>query len=186
MPREGGKLACRPELPISLGMMQATKPLILTTCLLLVILIGGCASTTNEITDPFYEGTGAWPYWPTSMRLHPLSRLVFTEGDEENCTLEARVEFSDRDQNISKVAGKIKLTLFDQDASGLVGEFIESWDINLEDLDENRRHFDDITRTYLFRLKLLKSKLRKRMELVAICNTADGKRFNASIALSLD
>lgn len=120
-----------------------------------------------------------WPYWPLSMRFHPLTRFV--ESEQENLTLlEARLEFADRDDDISKCYGVVTLRLYDLPVLGESGELLSSWEVDLRDLETNRGHFDDITQTYLIRLEVETTKLTERMELFAKFDSEEGRSFNGS------
>ncbi len=84
----------------------------------------------------------AWPFQPTSMRIHPLTRLV--RSDEGKLQIEIRVEFRDSDDHPTRGVGLIDLFLV------LDGRPAQRWSYDLDDLKENRRRYDDITRTYRF------------------------------------
>lgn len=90
-----------------------------------------------------------WPYWPRSMRVHPLTRIVTAEGSEP--VIEARVEMRDRDGHLTKGRGRLRLDLHDA-SDETPGGTIAEWNLDLRDLDFNRERFDDVTFTYLFRL----------------------------------
>lgn len=161
---------------------MSSPPLRITTLLVLLSLGGGCTPTAEVIPETFTQNEGVWPFWPMSMRFHPLTRLVIKEN-EVKCTLEARVEFKDLEEDISKALGQMNIKLYEMHSDGASGEFIENWDIDLENRKDNRTQYSVITRTYLFRLKLDIDKLRENMVLVAKFNSADGQVFDASIPL---
>ena len=163
-------------------LMMFKTPLRFTTLLVLLSFGYGCNTTEEAIPETFTQGEGVWPFWPMSMRFHPLTRLVIKEN-EVKCTLEARIEFKDLEEDISKALGQMNIKLFEMHSDGRASEIIETWDIDLENRKDNRTHYSVITRTYLFRLKLDTDKLRENMELVAKFNSADGQVFNASIIL---
>ena len=159
-------------------------PIRFITILLLLSFGCGCASTEDANPETFSQSDGVWPFWPVKMRFHPLTRMVIKEN-ELKCTLEARVEFTDLEKDISKALGQINIKLFETHSDGRVSEIIETWDIDLEKLKDNRLYYSVITRTYLFRLELDTDKLRENMELVAKFNSADGQVFNADIILEI-
>ena len=164
--------------------MMFKTPLRFTTLLVVICFLGGCPPQKGAIQESFTQGEGVWPFWPVSMRFHPLTRLVIKEN-EAKCTLEARVEFNDLEEDISKALGQMNIKLFEMHSDGRGSEFIENWDIDLENRQDNRTHYSVITRTYLFRLELDTDKLREKMELVAKFNSADGQVFNADIILKI-
>ena len=149
-----------------------------TTILLLLSLGCGCASPEETNPDTFSLSEGIWPFWPVSMRFHPLTRLVVKE-DEEDCTLEARLEFKDLEGDISKALGKMNIQLYEMRSDDTAGEFIANWDIDLENRQVNRTHYSVITRTYLLRLviKTYRNKLREKMVLLAEFKSVDGQVF---------
>lgn len=107
-----------------------------------------------------------WPFRPASLRLHPLSRFVEVAvpaadpnvPGSPRSAYEARIEFRDRFEHPTKSLGALTFTL----ASGRYSEksdiprdaILATWNADLGDLEVNRRHYDDITRTYVFQLEL--------------------------------
>ena len=164
--------------------MMFKTPLRFTTLLVVLCFLGGCPAPNETIQESFTQGEGVWPFWPMSMRFHPLTRIVINEN-EEKCSLEARLEFKDQEEDISKALGQMNIKLFEMHSDGRASEIIETWDIDLENRQDNRLYYSVITRTYLFRLKLDTDKLREKMELVAKFNSADGQVFNADIILEI-
>jgi hypothetical protein len=68
--------------------------------------------------------------------------------------IECRVEFNDADAQTTKAAGQLTLQVY-PDALTLTGTAaLETWNQDLRDLALNRRQYDDVTRTYLFRLQM--------------------------------
>jgi hypothetical protein len=63
---------------------------------------------------------------------------------------------------------------------------VGTWDIDLADLNLNARHYDPVTRTYLFRLSLDRSKEYQRtMTLKAQVETPQ-RTLNASLQLLIE
>lgn len=144
-------------------------------------LFGATCERTIEYEMPL-ENEVSWPYWPVSMRIHPLTRFV--QGEEEGeYWLEARIEFRDRDQDIAKAYGLLELKLFTVLAAGDSGNEIQGWDINLLDLAENRQHYDVVTSTYLCRLDVDRDLMEERMELYAYFRAADGRELTTSFLI---
>ncbi len=90
-----------------------------------------------------------WPFRPTSLRLHPLTHALRNEGTVS--VVEARVEFFDRFGHTTKGLGRVRFELRAGDGDG---RRLASWEIDVREVEENMRHYDDVTRTYLFRLGL--------------------------------
>ncbi len=164
--------------------MMHKTPLHFISLLVVLCFLSGCPPQNETMQESFTQGEGVWPFWPMSMRFHPLTRMVIIEN-EEKCSLEARVEFKDLEEDISKALGQMNIKLFEMHSDGRASEIIETWDIDLENRQGNRLYYSVITRTYLFRLELDTVKLREKMELVAKFNSADGQVFNADIILEI-
>jgi hypothetical protein len=123
----------------------------LTLLLVLGIGIGtGCESGAQRTIRIGPDGASefGWPYWPTELRVHPLTRLV----QEANgaTVLEARVELLDAEGHTTKGIGLLILEVR-TDEEGTVEE---RWERDLSDPTLNRLHYDEVTRTYLLRLAI--------------------------------
>ncbi|MCL4197778.1 MAG: hypothetical protein KJZ69_09835 [Phycisphaerales bacterium] len=111
----------------------------------------------------------AWPFRPASIRIHPLTHALRQEGAVS--VIEAHVEFLDRYGHTTKGVGLVRLELFAADA--LPGSArLGTWEIDLNDLDANSRHYDDVTRTY-----------RLRLGLDGLANPPDTARLGATVVL---
>lgn len=99
-------------------------------------------------------GRGAvWPYWPTSMEITPLTRLI-TDPATQKPLLEARIEFLDVQGFTSRAVGLLHLEIRDG-SKPLIEEPVQTKQRDLRNLAENQQHFDIVTRTYLFRLEVI-------------------------------
>jgi hypothetical protein len=117
----------------------------------------------------------SWPYWPVRLRIHPLSRIVRSAGAP--LLIEARIEFLDQDDNTSRGFGQLRIDLYDGARGALQKEQLQV-NQDLRDLELNRRHFDVVTRTYLFRIEVPENELPAEPELRAYFLAADGRRLN--------
>ena len=126
------------------------------------------------------ESEISWPFWPVMMRVHALTRFVENKEDG-SYWLEARIEFRDQHDDISKCYGTINLKLFGLTSTGESSDMVGSWDVNLLDPDTNRTHFDVVTSTYLFKLDVSQTQLASRMELRAVFVNADTSEFESSL-----
>jgi len=122
-----------------------------------------------------------WPFWPTRMRLHPLTRLTRDEQSGEPL-VECRIEFQDSEDQTSKAVGQLTLQIYPDSTTPLGSGALETWNQDLRDLELNRRQYDDVTRTYLFRLQTTQP-LPAGCELRAIFLSTDGKRMSAAMRL---
>lgn len=122
-----------------------------------------------------------WPFRPTALRLHPLTHAL--RRDDKISVIEARVEFFDRFGHTSKGLGVMHFELHATDG---MGRRLASWEIDVAEVAANMRHYDDVTRTYLFRLGLdgvddLPAS--GRLELTA--TTPNQQRMSGSIVIGL-
>ena len=155
--------------------------------------IGGCAprngtvsptipSSAAPATSPNASGDAPeWPFWPTRMRLHPLTRLV-DDPETAGVVIECRVEFNDAADHTSKAAGQLTLQVYPDSLTPTGAGAVETWNQDLRDPVLNRRQYDDVTRTYLFRLQTTAA-LPPNAELRAFFLSADGRRLNADMRL---
>jgi hypothetical protein len=119
--------------------------------------------------------TAAWPYWPQRMRVHPLSQLV-TDRDSGRLLIEARLEFLDAEGHSAKAVGQVLIDLLSRDDPSAP---IASWSRDLADRAANRDHFDDLTRTYLFRLEFDAAALPREPRLQAYYRSSQGRVLKA-------
>jgi hypothetical protein len=133
-----------------------------------LLLVTGCVATEDAREgDAMVPQAGAgnrpaarddqvaaarWPYWPRSLRVHPLTRLM-TEDRTGDLILEVRVELFDVDGDTSKGAGVLTVELYDL-GDERSEHLLADWVVDLADETKNRLHFDEVTRTYLLRLQL--------------------------------
>jgi len=130
-------------------------------------------------------GTGAaaaaWPFWPVSMRVHPLTRLMIDRQTSEQI-IECRLEFQDSQGQTSKASGQLTLQIYPESSTPLGGGALQTWNQDLRDLEINHQRYDDVTRTYLFRLQITQP-LPAGAELRAFFLSADGRRLSAHARL---
>lgn len=84
------------------------------------------------------------------MRIHPLTRFV-ASGDSGPPTLETHLEFRDVDGVDTRAIGTLRLTLA---ARGPLEPSPLTWTLDLDSLPTNRRHFDQVTQTYVVPLAI--------------------------------
>jgi hypothetical protein len=152
--------------------LRAAARSVWTVAALLALLAGGCAfkgdkpagsggsgvgedgliAATNPAGGVASNGEKAWQVKPVRMRVYPSTRFVRDKGA---ALLEARVELLDDAGDPVKGVGDFRFDLFGAGRAGepTMGQRLYSWDVSMLSLDANRQHYE-ITRTYLFRLKL--------------------------------
>ncbi|QOJ17144.1 MAG: hypothetical protein HRU76_05945 [Phycisphaeraceae bacterium] len=121
-----------------------------------------------------------WPYWPAAMRIHPLTMLTHDRKSNEP-VIEARLEFFDSQGHTTKCAARVRWELHRGDPGDGAGEPQKVWPmINLRNVELNTRHYDPVTRTYLFRLVLDAELTDADWRLRALVVSADGRQFMAT------
>lgn len=110
--------------------------------LLLACLVTGCGPTRSGLTGD------NWPWGPTTLEIHGLSRFMEVDGEER---LSLRIEFLDRDGDPVKFPGQLEIEV---DPEGSFEEEERSFSFDLEDLKVNARYWDHVTSTYRFMLDM--------------------------------
>ena len=158
-------------------------------CLCTALLIqAGCASRSprpdpsrGPVSTPVgtVSDTG-WPFWPSDMRIHPLTQFVNDRKTGE-LVIEARVEFIDPYGHTCKAFGQIELALHDADPEQFNANPAGTWPEDLTDLELNQIYFDDVTGTYLLRLEISEIiEVPQQAQLRAAFQPADGRRLQAT------
>ncbi|MHC4079802.1 MAG: hypothetical protein ACYS15_06280 [Planctomycetota bacterium] len=174
-------------------MLQKGVTLLLAFGLVGVCATAGCAGQSlpsSDVDGPRLEpppgrevGPDApWPLWPQRMRVHPLSQFV-TEKSTGDVLIEARIEFVDVFGDTCKAVGLIDIDLHDADAARYRSEAGTSWNADLWNLEVNNDLYDEVTRTYLFRLQLNEHPIPTEPELRVYFLSGDGKRLQAAYRL---
>ena len=114
--------------------------------------------------------SGDWPFTPAQILVHPLSR--YWETSSHGKEVEARIQLLDADGFPTRGIGRLELTL-----SSPNGRSIETWVLQLNNMDTNRAHFDNVTRTYLVRLSLPNQDVPVRAELEAKLVLPNGREI---------
>jgi len=158
--------------------------------LALIVCLHGCApegsgppmtdADGDRVIPGIEEGVQPeWPFWSNSMRVHPASRLVLDQATGQ-AYLEARMEFMDVLGHTSKAVGVMRFDLVVAGLPSNVSNPVLSWELPMRTLDENALHYDDVTRTYRFRLSMGEWSSSPDVTLTATFESIDGRRFDAS------
>ncbi len=94
-----------------------------------------------------------WTPRPIRMRVYPATRFVKGQG---RLILDAMIELSDEMGDPVKGAGEFRLQLIDQQraSESPIGKTLYAWQIAVSSIEDQKRTYDRITRTYRFRLQL--------------------------------
>ena len=142
----------------------------------------GSSQTGAAPNPPTPAAREIWPYWPVRMRIHPLTRL---SRDSDGPVIDLRLEFFDDGGDTTRCSGEaiIELVALPEDPASTAAVVAMQWNLDLRDLQLNRTHFDDITRTYLIRLRPGEGDVPPRGEVRATFNSANGVVLRASLPL---
>jgi hypothetical protein len=132
-------------------------------------------------------GGAAWPFVPEAMRVHPFT-TIGPAGSGESMLLEVRMELLDQVGDPTKGVGDFRFELY-KIAAGAAreGEDVRlfQWDAPMTTLEQNRRHYDPITRTYTFKLKLAEPVApHQRLRLVVQYTDQRGHRLTAEAPMT--
>ena len=126
--------------------------------LVLLAVLAGCGSWSfkGDQVRPRGPGLAAWPFAPVSMRVHPFTTVRF-DPRRGALVLEARMEMLDQFGDVTKGVGDFRFELYSATERGASGDRrrLALWEAPMATLEQNRRHYDPITRTYAFDLKVL-------------------------------
>ena len=128
-----------------------------------------------EATTPSNE---PWPFRPTQLRVHPLTRAVM-DAETNEPIIEVRIEFIDPNGHTTKGVGQIRIDLLSNTADNPIA----IWSRDLRDLEVNFEHYDEITQTYLFRLRINGKELPANSSINAYFLAVDGLRLEAKYQL---
>ncbi len=116
------------------------------------------------------------------MRIHPLTRVV-PDDTSSRLVIEARIELRDQHNHTTKGYGEVRFDLFDSASGAGDRARIKEWNEDLRDLNRNRLYYDEVTRTYLFRLGIDSADLPAEPRLRAYFLSVDDRSFSATYEL---
>lgn len=162
--------------------------LVLTMC---AATVGGCeliSSKGGPATPPDQAAT-EWPFVPRVMRIHPFTSIS-QETPDQPPVLEARVRLFDQHGDETKGVGEFLFELYavvpraTADSTSQKQLFV--WTAPMTTLDQNRQHYDRVTRTYVFKLKMERPPAAgKRLKLLAHFTDPHGQRLADEITLTM-
>lgn len=120
--------------------------------LLALASAGGCDAVSLKGGSRTLVQTGEWPFAPESMRVHPFTALAQQNGRR---VLEVRIELLDQLGDVTKGVGDWRFELYAQPGRTRSRERLEVWEAEMNTLEQNERHYDPITRTYAFNLRVV-------------------------------
>ena len=164
---------------------SATKAAVVLLALAVgTVLSPACSFKGNDAPPtPTEQALSAWQPEPVSMRVYPSTRFV--AGGTEPYLL-VRIELTDEMGDSIKAAGKMHLELRRTTgaAAAVARDRLYAWDVPLHTLEDQQRHYDRVTRTYQFRLRLDEPITSQRdTSLFVVLSPTDGRRLEASAVL---
>lgn len=116
-----------------------------------ILFLCGCQPATRP---PETEASDAPIFAPIDIRLHPFTAIKDWTGDNRIDGVEALVELQDRFRDPTKATGTCLFELYEyrRNFPDQRGERLAAWRGSLLTLEEQRAHWNRISRTYSFQL----------------------------------
>jgi len=127
-------------------------------------------NTASSVTSP------TCPFAPTTMRIHPLTRIILASDHLDKMQIDLRIELDDRFGDTTKGIGSIRIRLFPRLAENENGNpdiRLALWKPEFQDIEANAAHFDHITRTYHFLLNVPRGNAVPAQSTIVITLTTD-------------
>ena len=160
------------------------------------LALAGCANSGPRPSSPIQNadetgGKAVWPFWPKSMRVHPISYLL-PEGQQgthqgtspDDRLYELYLEFKDKDGIVCRALGNLEIYLYDATPAGGDEIIMPKWSWDLSDLTLNKEYFDDVMRTYLLSLRITVDPLPELMLLRVYYASANGVKLDAEAKIT--
>lgn len=114
-------------------------------------MVGACQPATRMAER---EANDTPIFGPTDLRIHPFTSIKDWTGDNRPDGIEALLELQDRFRDPTKATGTVLFELYEYSRNhpDPRGERLAAWRGSLQTLDEQRMHWNRISRTYSFQL----------------------------------
>jgi hypothetical protein len=139
-----------------LDRMSHVRQAVVLAALLAVLGCDSMAFKGDAVVHEPAANAAGWPFAPVSMRVHPFTSINY-DPELQSLVLEVRVELVDQLGDVTKGVGDLRFELYaeeDKASQKMPGVRINQWDAPMTTLEQNRQHYDAITRTYAFKLRL--------------------------------
>lgn len=116
-----------------------------------IALLASCQPASRSVER---ESADAPLFAPTDLRIHPFTAVKDWTGDGKIDGVEVLIELQDRFRDPTKATGAALFELYDYRRShpDPRGERLAAWRGSLQTLEEQRTHWNRISRTYSFQL----------------------------------
>ena len=121
------------------------------TLMAIALMVVGCVDFKGGPGDGGMEPVAVWHAVPVEIRISPATRFV---QEEDQFSLEARIELSDEMGDPIKVAGDFRFELLSaaESVPNVLRRRLYTWEVDLLTLEDQQQHFQTVTRSYVFRL----------------------------------
>jgi len=155
---------------------------------LMLLLMCSCVwkGGQDNVRPICHEHVQKWQSTPSRIRVYPSTHFI---QDGEQTILDARIELIDDMGDPVKAAGRLRLELFARSTTGKpdIGTRLYNWEVSTWTIDDQKRHYDPITRAYLFRLKLDESQTSKIQTVLKVMFTSgSSERLEAQASLPMN
>lgn len=142
--------------------------------------LGSCQPASR----PEPESKDAPIFAPIDLRIHPFTAIKDWTGDNRVDGVEALVELQDRFRDPTKATGTCLFELYEyrRNHPDVRGERLAAWRGSLMNLEEQRAHWNRISRTYSFQLTYPQVSANKSYVLQVWFETG-GKRLTNHVVL---
>ena len=116
-----------------------------------IAVLGAC-QPASQLAE--HEDADAPLFAPTDLRIHPFTSIKDWDGDGRTDGVEVLLELQDRFRDPTKATGSAIFELYDyrRNHPDPRGERLAYWQGSLLTLEEQRMHWNRISRTYSFQL----------------------------------
>lgn len=138
-------------------------------------VIASQGNQTNPVaTETVTQPAVVWQPLPKSMRVYPSTRFIQESGQP---ILEARFELFDEMGDSVKASGLFRIELYtvDEVREQTPKRLLYTWSGETYTLDQQRDHYDPITRGYLFRLGVGNLKIANQPTLLKVTFIQEGR-----------
>jgi hypothetical protein len=116
-----------------------------------IVMLGACQPASRSVER---EANDTPIFSPTDLRIHPFTSVKDWTGDNRPDGIEALIELQDRFRDPTKATGTALFELYEyrRNSPDPRGERLAAWRGSLQTLEEQRMHWNRISRTYSFQL----------------------------------
>lgn len=129
--------------------------------LLAMVSVTGCQHLTYKGEGTDIQGLMAWPFSPTSVRIHPFT--MFDPIDNTNelspLSLKVHIEFLDEMGDPVKGLGTVRIEVYELNLkrpNAVFDNKLGHWVLDLSEKELSQSYYDRITRTFVFPIDIEK------------------------------